>query len=131
MRSLLLVGLCIGLAGCAGARSESSASVPTPVAVSRPVERYVTDHGDFTARTAAVDSVEVRAHVWGFLDKVNFKEGALVKKGDVLCELDPRPYENQLRLDEAQLTNSDAASRLAELNFQRSAKLHKEQGVAQ
>ena len=69
------------------------APAPTPVTVSQPVEREVTDYADFTGRTAAVDSVEVRARVWGYLDKVNFKEGALVKKGDVLFEIDPRPYQ--------------------------------------
>jgi multidrug efflux pump subunit AcrA (membrane-fusion protein) len=86
-----------------------------PVSVSYPIERYVTDYADFTARTAAVDSVEVRAHVWGYLDKVNFTEGALVKKGDVLFELDPRPYQallNQakakVRQDEAQLSYDEA-----------------------
>ena len=68
-----------------------------PVTVSHPVERDVTDYADFTGRTAAVDSVEVRAHVWGYLDKVNFKEGALVKKGDVLFEIDPRPYRADAR----------------------------------
>src|SRR5262245_57983053 len=108
-------GLCVVLVGCAGAPSGKPGAPPTPVAVSCPVERYVTDYADFTARTAAVDSVEVRAHVWGYLDKVNFKEGALVKKGDVLFELDPRPYEallNQarakVRQDEAQLAYDQA-----------------------
>src|ERR1700739_4740032 len=107
---ILVPGLCLVLAGCAGGPSGVPAPPPTPVNVSRPVERYVTDYADFTARTAAVDSVEVRAHVWGYLDKVNFEEGALVKKGDVLFELDPRPYQAlleqaraRLRLDEAQL----------------------------
>ena len=81
------------LAGCARAPAEAPAAAPIPVTVSYPVEREVTDYADFTARTAAVDSVEVRARVWGYLDKVNFKEGALVKKGDVLFEIDPRTYQ--------------------------------------
>src|SRR5579871_1007745 len=112
---IFVLGLCVVLAGCAGAPSGAPVPPPTPVSVSYPVERYVTDYADFTARTAAVDSVEVRAHVWGYLDKVKFKEGALVKKGDVLFELDPRPYEallNQakakVRQDEAQLTYDEA-----------------------
>src|SRR3954465_2520146 len=88
----LLLGLCLGLAGCATAPSEAPEAAPTPVTVSRPVERDVTDYADFTGRTAAVDSIEVRARVWGYLDKVNFKEGALVKKSDVLFEIDPRTY---------------------------------------
>src|SRR5271155_2892585 len=93
---LLVLGVCLTGAGCAPRPSEAPAPAPISIAVSSPVERYVTDYADFTARTAAVDSVEVRAHVWGYLDKVNFKEGAMVKKGDVLCELDPRPYEAML-----------------------------------
>jgi RND family efflux transporter MFP subunit len=111
---VLVLGLSAGLAGCA--RPPLSGPPETAqVTVSYPVERYVTDYADFTGRTAAVDSVEVRAHVWGYLDKVNFKEGALVKKGDVLFELDPRPYQaimNQARAkvaqDEAQLTFDEA-----------------------
>ena len=113
--SCLLLSFCFALASCAEAPSASKGVAPMPVLVSYPVERYVTDYADFTARTAAVDSVEVRAHVWGYLDKVHFKEGALVKKGDVLCELDPRPYQallNQAKAkvaqDEAQLTYDEA-----------------------
>ena len=81
---ILVLGFCVGRAGCAAAPSGAPVTALTPVTVSRPVERYVTDYADFTARTAAVDSVEVRARVWGYLDKVNFKEGALVQKGDIL-----------------------------------------------
>ncbi len=90
--SALVLGLCLALAGCARAPAEAPAAAPPPVTVSYPVEREVTDYADFTARTAAVDSVELRARVSGYLDKVNFKEGALVKKGDVLFEIDPRTY---------------------------------------
>src|SRR5467141_1792045 len=109
MRILLLVlGLCIGLAGCAGAPSGAPEAAPTPVTVSRPVERDVTDYADFTARTAAIDSVEVRAHVWGYLDKVNFKEGELVKKGDVLFEIDPRTYQATLAQAEGNVAQAEA-----------------------
>ena len=114
MRPLVLV-FCLALAGCTRAPSEAPVAAPIPVTVSYAVEREVTDYADFTARTAAVDSVEVRAHVWGYLDKVNFKEGAMVKKGEVLFELDPRPYEailNQAKAkvaqDEAQLSYDEA-----------------------
>src|ERR1700733_10879169 len=96
IRLLTLCGLWIGLAGCTRAPSEAPAAAPMPVMVSYPVERDVTDFADFTGRTAAVDSVEVRARVSGYLDKVNFKEGALVKKDDKLFEIDPRPYRADL-----------------------------------
>jgi RND family efflux transporter MFP subunit len=78
------------------------------VTVSRPVEREVTDYADYTARTAAVDSVELRARVSGYLDKVNFKEGALVQKGDILFEIDPRTYTAVLQSAEGNLTAAEA-----------------------
>jgi RND family efflux transporter MFP subunit len=110
----LVLGLCVGLAGCAGAPSESQVPAPIPVTVSRPVERDVTDHADFTGRTAAVDSVEMRARVWGYLDKVNFKEGALVQKGDVLFEIDPLTYRAALNQAEGNLASMQ--SRLVRLD---------------
>lgn len=105
--SALMLGFCLVLTGCARAPSEAPAA-PVPVTVSYPVERNVTDYADFTARTAAVDSVEVRARVWGYLDKVNFQEGALVNKGDVLFEIDPRTYKAALAQAEGNLTSLQA-----------------------
>ena len=78
------------------------------MSVSQPVERYVTDYAIFTGRTAAVDSIEVRARVWGYLDKVNFKEGELVKKGDVLFTIDSRTYESNLKQAEGNLASMEA-----------------------
>ena len=85
-----------------------------PVTVSYPVEQEVTDYADFTGRTAAVDSVEVRARVWGYLDKVNFKEGALVKKDDKLFEIDPRPYRADLDRAKGTVAQFDARVRRLE-----------------
>jgi multidrug efflux pump subunit AcrA (membrane-fusion protein) len=110
----LVLGACLALTGCARVPSEPPEAAPTPVTVSRPVERYVTDYADFTGRVAAVDSVEVRARVWGYLDKVNFKEGALVKKDDVLFEIDPRTYRAVLAQAEGNLASMEA--RLERLN---------------
>jgi RND family efflux transporter MFP subunit len=87
------------------------------------VERTVTDYSDFTARTAAVDSVEVRAHVWGYLQRVNFKEGALVKKGDVLFELDQRPYQATLNQAKAKVAQDEAQLKFDEAEYQRNANL--------
>src|ERR1700692_3906867 len=120
---ILLLGLCIGLAGCARVPSGAPEAGPTPITASYPLERYVTDYADFTARTAAVDSVEVRAHVWGYLDKVNFKEGALVKKGDVLFEIDPKPYEALLNQAKAKVAQDEAQLKFDEAEYQRNLKL--------
>src|SRR5919206_93017 len=104
----LVLALPAGLAGCTRAPVEAPPAGPAPVTVSYPVERDVTDYTDFTGRTAAVDSVEVRARVWGYLDKVNFKEGALVKKGDVLFEINPRTYRAALAQAEGNLASMQA-----------------------
>jgi RND family efflux transporter MFP subunit len=119
----LAVGFCVAVAGCARESSSAPESAPLPIKVSYPVERSVTDYADFTARTAAVDSVEVRAHVWGYLEKVNFKEGALVKKGDVLFELDPRPYQATLNQAKAKVAQDEAQLKFDEAEYQRYVKL--------
>src|SRR5208337_560273 len=112
--SVVLPGLCLALAGCARAPGEAPAAAPLPLSVSYPVEREVTDYADYTARTAAVDSVELRARVSGYLDKVNFKEGALVKKGDVLFEIDPRPSEAAREKAQGELEKYQADLKFAE-----------------
>ena len=111
------------LSGCARPAAENPATTAASVTVSYPVEKTITDFVEFTGRTAAVDSVEVRAHVWGYLQKVNFKEGALVKKGDVLFELDPRPYEAMLNQAKAKVAQDQAQLTFDEAEYQRYLKL--------
>jgi RND family efflux transporter MFP subunit len=120
---VLILGFCLALTGCGRDPSEAPAAAPTPVTVSYPVERDVTDYADYTARTAAVDSVEVRARVWGYLDKVNFKEGALVKKEDVLFEIDPRIYQAALDQAEGNCASLDARLKRLEADLKRAQRL--------
>ncbi len=94
---------------------QTPAMPPPRVKVSPPVEKEVADYVEFSGQTAAVKTVEVRARVWGYLESVNFKEGALVKKGDVLFQIDPRPYKAlvdqakaKIKQDEAQLAHNKA-----------------------
>jgi membrane fusion protein, multidrug efflux system len=109
--------------GCARAPAEAPAAAPVSVTVSRPIEREVTDYADFTARIAAVDSVEVRARVWGYLNKVNFKEGATVKKGDVLFQIDPRTYQAALAQAEGNLASMEARLKRLDADLARAEKL--------
>jgi RND family efflux transporter MFP subunit len=104
----LMFGFCLVVAGCAQAPPEAPTAAPPPVMVSYPVEREITDHADFTARTAAIESVELRARVSGYLDTVNFREGSLVKKGDLLFEIDPRTYQATLHTAEGNLATVEA-----------------------
>jgi RND family efflux transporter MFP subunit len=129
--SALLLGFCLGLTGCARQSSQAPPAAPIPVMVSYPVERDVADYADFTGRIAAVDSVEVRSHVWGYLDQVNFKEGALVNKGDVLFELDPRPYQAMLNQAKAKVAQDEAQLKFDEAEYQRNLNLARNGAVSQ
>jgi multidrug efflux system membrane fusion protein len=113
------------LGGCHSQPGQVAPPQPTAVPVSRPVQQDVTDYVDFTGRTDAVQAVNIVARVTGYLVRMPFAEGAEVKKDQLLFEIDPRPYEGQLRLGEAQLAAYQAQSRLADLNFQRAEDLFK------
>ncbi len=99
--------------------------------ISQPVERPVTDFVDFTGRTDAVQSVNIVARVTGYLVKMPFKEGADVKKGELLFQVDPAPYQAQVRLGEAQVAANDAQLKLAQKNYARVRTLRKEEAVMQ
>ena len=122
---------CLALPGCSRAPLDAPAAEPIPVTVSYPIERQVADYADFTARIAAVDSVEVRGHSWGYLDKVNFKEGDLVKKGDVLFKIDPRPYQAILNQAKAKVAQDEAQLKLDEAEYRRNRDLITKNAISQ
>ena len=124
-------GFCLAAAGCMRAPSDPPAETPPPVIVSCPVQREITDYADFTARTAAVDSVEVRSRVWGYLKKVNFKEGALVKKDDVLFELDEQPYQAEYSRCLALLNSAQAHLNRSLADLKRAGELLPKKAIAQ
>jgi RND family efflux transporter MFP subunit len=126
---MLVLGLSVGATGCTRGPTAPPPAPPVSVTVSHPVERYVTDYADFTARIAAVDSVEVRAHVWGYLQKVNFREGELVEKGRVLFELDPRPYQALLNQAKAKVAQDKAQLAFDEAEYQRNLQLYQRTAV--
>jgi RND family efflux transporter MFP subunit len=128
--SALVLGLCLGATGCAPVPAAAPPAALVSVTVSHPVERYVTDYAYFTARIAAVDAVEVRAHVWGYLEKVNFKEGSLIKKGEVLFEIDPRPYQALLDQANAKLQQDEAQLKFDEAEYERNLRLVKSNTVS-
>jgi multidrug efflux system membrane fusion protein len=89
------------------------------VSVARPVAREVTDYEQFTGRTEAAMRVDLRARVTGYLTAARFKEGSLVKQGDVLFEIDPRPYQAQLNQAVSQINLARATLQLARLTLAR------------
>src|SRR5262249_36116870 len=102
---------------------------PPTVPVSQPVRRQVTDYVDFTGRTDAVNTVNVVPRVTGYLVKMPFKEGSLVKKDDLLFEVDPRPYQAQLDQAEGQVKLYQAQLKLAQANLARDLEVAKTPGA--
>jgi RND family efflux transporter MFP subunit len=96
---------------------------PPEVRVGNAVVRKVTEYEEFTGRTAAIETVEIRAHVSGYLDAVHFTEGGEVKKGDLLLEIDPRPFIAELNRTEALLEQADAHHKRLEADYRRAQEM--------
>lgn len=92
---------------------------PVTVSAARPVEREVIDFADFTGRTEAELSLDVRARVTGYLVQSPFKEGSEVKEGDLLFEIDPRPYQAQLDQADAELKLREAEYKFSQAENRR------------
>jgi len=121
---MLLIS-CAALAGCGHTQAEAQKPPPPPeVLVSLPIMRQVVDYEDFPGRTEAVNAVEIRARVGGYLEKVHFKEGAEIKKGELLFEIDDRPYVADLARAEGNLLQSEGHLRRLESDYKRAMDLY-------
>jgi multidrug efflux system membrane fusion protein len=117
---LLACALVAGLGAGCGRTPPPAASDEAPVVpVSRPVQRQVTDYVYYTGRTDAVQTTAIRPRVTGYLVKMPFEEGAEVKKGDVLFEIDPRPYQAQLDQANSEIKLYQAQRDLAQTTYAR------------
>lgn len=115
--------------GCNRKKPEAAKAPPPAVPVSRLVEREVTDFVDFTGRTEAVQLVDVRPRVTGYVVKLPFREGSEVKKDDLLFEIDPRPYQAQLDQAEGQVKLYEAQLKLAQVTLKRDQNIAKTPGA--
>lgn len=112
--------------------AQSPAGRPPPeVTVAQALSRKVSDSAEFTGRLQAVDTVQVQPRVDGFVESVHFREGALVHKGDVLFQLDPRPYQAEVDRLRAKQAQAKAGLNLAETNQHRAAMLLAQHAIAQ
>jgi RND family efflux transporter MFP subunit len=109
-------------AGCTGAAP--SKPPPPIVTVSEPLRQPVTDYLDFNGKTAAVESVQVRPRVGGYLDKIDYTEGKAVTKNQPLFEIDPQPYQTELDRAEADVKRAESRLKQAEATYQRSRDLY-------
>jgi membrane fusion protein, multidrug efflux system len=99
------------IAGCGQGQQQTAAPPPPTVTVARPVQRTVTDQDEYVGRFVAVDSVEVRSRVSGYLSQIHFTDGQMVKKGDLLFVIDHRPF--QIALDQMRANLAQARANLA------------------
>ncbi|GLK82567.1 efflux RND transporter periplasmic adaptor subunit [Ancylobacter defluvii] len=121
---LVLAGLGFGLAACSDQKQQGGgAPQAAPVTVAKPQVKQITDYDEYVGRFTAIDLVQVTARVSGYLDKINFTDGQLVKKGDQLFGIDPRPYQVALDQAKANLARSQADLDFAISDLQRAQTL--------
>jgi multidrug efflux system membrane fusion protein len=134
-RQLLLVRACavtlaIPLAGCNRASDKKPLS-PAAVEVAAVVTKPIRLSDEFNGRVASINSVDVRARVTGYVDKVAYREGDSVKRGDLLFVIDPRPFRDALDSAKATLEREQAAAAFAEIQEKRAQRLNASEAISQ
>ena len=118
--------------GCRGAKPQAAASAPlTSVAVVKAIQMDVPVHGEWVATLDGYVNAQIQPQVSGYLISQNYKEGSLVHKGDVLFQIDPRPFQAVLDQAKGQLAQARAQLYLAEVNVKRDTPLVQERAIAQ
>ena len=105
------LSIAAALTGCGQGQQQAAAPAPPSVTVANPVQRTVVDQDEYVGRFVAVDSVDVRARVSGYLTEIHFTDGQMVKKGDLLFVIDHRPF--QIALDQMRANLAQARANLA------------------
>ena len=126
MRRIVLFGILLLagdlLAGC-GDKPPAVAAAPPPVTVARPLQKKITEWDEYTGRFTAVNTVEIRARVSGYIDSIHFKDGQVVKQSDLLLVIDPRPYRLAVEQAKADVERANAKLEIASLDVQRATPL--------
>src|SRR6202158_6157045 len=130
LRPLIAV-LAVSLSGCGDKPPQQAASPAPPVTVAQPTKRTVTDWDEFTGRFDAVEEVQVRARVGGFVTDVEFRDGAFVNTGDLLYIIDPRPFEAVAEQADGQLADARAKAELAKRDLDRGLALVQSSAVSE
>lgn len=114
---------CQLLTSCDAQAPNTKQNAPVEVEVALPLKKKIIEWDEYTGRFHAIEEVDIRSRVTGYLDEIKFKDGQMVKKGDVLFVIDPRPYEYALTSAQAQLE-------LAKKQYERASKLKKESFIS-
>lgn len=131
--SRVVVGLwlTVCLVGCGQPENRYVPPPPPEVTVERPVKRAVVEYLEFTGNTRAFETVDLEARVEGFLTAQHFKDGDIVKKGDLLFTIEPPPYEAKVRLQEAAVASAQARLLRSSLEYHRQLQLIKQNATSQ
>jgi multidrug efflux system membrane fusion protein len=132
--AMVLAGLAaFSLSGCDSATANPQAGAPAgpPVTAAVVVERSINETEEFSGRLEAVERVEIRPRVGGYITDIHFKPGGLVKKGDVLFTIDPRPFQAEAARAEAAAASARAKADLAKLELARAERLLADKAIAQ
>jgi RND family efflux transporter MFP subunit len=127
---MVVAALILAVAGC-GEQQKAAAPPPPTVTIAKPVQRTVTDYDEYVGRFVALDFVEVRARVSGYLERIRFTDGQIVQKGAPLFNIDTRPFRNALDQARANLTSARAALAYAEGDLERGSQLVRDKTITQ
>ena len=135
LRSWVWLGLSVTvvlgtLAGCARTAAQPGPPPPPKVTVAAVLDRPVTEWDEFTGRLEAVDAVAVRPRVSGYVSSVRFDEGAVVQQGDLLFQIDPRPFQAEVDRLQAERGRADAIAERAASELQRAERLRAEDAMS-
>jgi len=120
----------LALAACGDKPPQAPAAAAPPVTIAEPVKRTVTDWDEFTGRFEAVQEVQIRARVGGFVTSVEFRDGSIVRAGDLLYVIDARPFEAVAEQADGQLSDARAKAELAKRELDRALTLNVTQAVS-
>jgi multidrug efflux system membrane fusion protein len=131
--AMAAAGLAAGVSGCSNAEGQSAPppAAATPVSVAAVLDKSIVDTQEFSGRLEAVERVQIRPRVAGYITAVHFKPGAEVRKGDLLVQIDPRPFKAQAERAEAAAAAASARAALARLELARAEKLVGDHAIAQ
>src|SRR3954469_25895698 len=127
--ALLILGF--ALTACGEGAPKQAAPPPPAVTVAKPTKQQVVDYDEYVGRFIAVGSVEIRARVSGYLDKVHFKDGQIVKQGDLLFTIDRRPLEATLAQARATLAQARANLAFATSDLSRVSQLVRDRTITE
>jgi len=131
--SVLALAASIGLSGCSASVGKSTAKTTPPapeVTVAEVLHQPIRDWTEFTGRLEAVQSVEIRPRVSGYIDRIEFQEGARVKKGQILFRIDPRPFRAEADRQLAARNRAQSQLELAKANHLRAQRLIGENAIS-